>query len=230
MGQIIKYQQEAFNGQLVNGSPDYDILYPKTSADQVEGLAALIQSLLPAMTDTKVQSITLTDGTDSAGPKITVTLTDGSSVTSTTINLASTSKHGVTKLTSAVNSSSEVLAATAKAVKTAYDLANTANTTANGNASDLAGLHSNLEDKCLKVVTYNDLNILKKAVSLTLDDKIKASNLVNVIAFNVAKDTNAVTIVNEGVTFGIIGGKLQVNSTAITVHRVKVVYEYSFAK
>ena len=230
MGQIIKYQQEAFNGQLVNGSPDYDILYPKTSADQVEGLAALIQSLLPAMTDTKVQSITLTDGTDSAGPKITVTLTDGTSVTSTTINLASTSKHGVTKLTSAVNSSSEVLAATAKAVKTAYDLANTANTTANGNASDLAGLHSNLEDKCLKVVTYNDLNILKKAVSLTLDDKIKASNLVNVIAFNVAKDTNTVTIVNEGVTFGIIGGKLQVNSTAITVHRVKVVYEYSFAK
>lgn len=230
MGQIIKYQQEAFNGQLVNGSPDYDILYPKTSADQVEGLAALIQSLLPAMTDTKVQSITLTDGTDSAGPKITVTLTDGTSVTSTTINLASTSKHGVTKLTSAVNSSSEVLAATAKAVKTAYDLANTANTTANGNASDLAGLHSNLEDKCLKVVTYNDLNILKKAVPLTLDDKIKASNLVNVIAFNVAKDTNAVTIVNEGVTFGIIGGKLQVNSTAITVHRVKVVYEYSFAK
>lgn len=230
MGQIIKYQQEAFNGQLVNGSPDYDILYPKTSADQVEGLAALIQSLLPAMTDTKVQSVTWTDGTSSAGPKITVTLTDGTSVTSTTINLASTSKHGVTKLTSAVNSSSEVLAATAKAVKTAYDLANTANTTANGNASDLAGLHSNLEDKCLKVVTYNDLNILKKAVSLTLDDKITASNLVNVIAFNVAKDTNTVTIVNEGVTFGIIGGKLQVNSTAITVHRVKVVYEYSFAK
>ena len=43
MGQIIKYQQEAFNGQMVNGAPDYDILYPKTSADQVEGLATLIQ-------------------------------------------------------------------------------------------------------------------------------------------------------------------------------------------
>lgn len=230
MGQIIKYQQEAFNGQLVNGSPDYDILYPKTSADQVEGLAALIQSLLPAMTDTKVQSITLTDGTDSAGPKITVTLTDGTSVTSTTINLASTSKHGVTKLTSAVNSSSEVLAATAKAVKTAYDLANSANQSANTANTSLATLNGHLDGKCLKVVTYNDLNILKKAVSLTLDDKITASNLVNVIAFNVAKDTNTVTIVNEGVTFGIIGGKLQVNSTAITVHRVKVVYEYSFAK
>ena len=228
MGQIIKYQQEAFNGQLVNGSPDYDILYPKTSADQVEGLAALIQQLFPADSDTKVQSVTLTEGTSSAGPKITVTLTDGTSVTSTTINIASTSKHGVTKLTSAVNSTSEALAATAKAVKTAYDLANTANTTANNNSTNLANLHTHLEDKCLKVVTYNDLSILKKAVSLTLDEKITADNIVNVIAFTINKD--GIAIVNEGVTFAVAGGKLQVNSTAITVHRVKVVYEYSFAK
>ena len=228
MGQIIKYQQEAFNGQLVNGSPDYDVLYPKTSADQVEGLAALIQQLFPADSDTKVQSVTLTEGTSSAGPKITVTLTDGTSVTSTTINIASTSKHGVTKLTSAVNSTSEALAATAKAVKTAYDLANTANTTANNNSTNLANLHTHLEDKCLKVVTYNDLSILKKAVSLTLDEKITADNIVNVIAFTINKD--GIAIVNEGVTFAVVGGKLQVNSTAITVHRVKVVYEYSFAK
>ena len=228
MGQIIKYQQEAFNGQLVNGSPDYDILYPKTSADQVEGLAALIQQLFPADSDTKVQSVTLTEGTSSAGPKITVTLTDGTSVTSTTVNLATTSKYGVTKLTSAVNSTSEALAATAKAVKTAYDLANTANTTANNNAANLANLHTNLEDKCLKVVTYNDLSILKKAVSLTLDKNITVDNIVNVIAFTINKD--GIAIVNEGVTFGIVGGKLQVYSTAITVHRVKVVYEYSFAK
>ena len=228
MGQIIKYQQEAFNGQLVNGSPDYDILYPKTSADQVEGLAALIQQLFPADSDTKVQSVTWTDGTSSAGPKITVTLTDGTTVTSTTINIASTSKHGVTKLTSAVNSTSEALAATAKAVKTAYDLANTANTTANGNASNLATLHSNLEDKSLKVVTYNDLSILNRVTSLSLDDKITVDNLVNVIAFTIGKD--GIAIVNEGVTFAVVGGKLQVNSTAKTVHRVKVVYEYSFVK
>ena len=129
--------------------------------------------------------------------------------------------------TSAVNSTSEALAATAKAVKTAYDLANTANATANSNASNLSNLHSNLEDKCLKVVTYNDLSILKKATALTLDDKINATNLVNVIAFTIAKD--GIAIVNEGVTFAIEGGKLQVNSTAITVHRVKVVYEYSFS-
>ncbi len=226
MGQIIKYQQEAFNGQLVNNQPDYDILYPKTSADQVEGLAALIQSLFPADSDTKVQSVTWTDGTSSAGPKITVTLTDGTSVTSTTINLATTSKYGVTKLTSAVNSTSEALAATAKAVKTAYDLANTANTTANNNSTNLTNLHTNLEDKCLKVVTYNDLSILKRVTSLTLDEKITADNIVNVIAFTINKD--GIAIVNEGVTFAVVGGKLQVNSTAMTVNRVKVVYEYTF--
>lgn len=41
--------------------------------------------------------------------------------------IATTSYYGLTKLTSTVNSSSTVLAATASAVKTAYDLANTAN-------------------------------------------------------------------------------------------------------
>lgn len=48
---------------------------------------------------------------------------------------ASTSTRGVTKLSSATNSTSEVLAATPKAVKTAYDLANTANTAANSKYS-----------------------------------------------------------------------------------------------
>lgn len=228
MGQIIKYQQEAFNGQMVNGSPDYDILYPKTSADQVEGLATLIQSLFPADSDTKVQSVTLTDGTSSAGPKITVVLTDGTSVTSTTVNLASTSKYGVTKLTSAVNSTSEALAATAKAVKTAYDLANSANSAAATANNGLSSLNGHLEGKCFKVVTYNDLNILKTATALNLDEKVNTSNIVNVIAYNVSREDGSLVIVNEGVTFAIVGTKLQVNSTAKTVNRVKVVYEYSF--
>ena len=47
------------------------------------------------------------------------------------ISTATTSKLGVTKLSSAVNSTSETLAATAKAVKTAYDRATTALNTAN---------------------------------------------------------------------------------------------------
>lgn len=51
--------------------------------------------------------------------------------TKKTVRSASTSQTGVVQLSSATNSTSESLAATAKAVKTAYDLANTANTTAN---------------------------------------------------------------------------------------------------
>lgn len=48
------------------------------------------------------------------------------------IDSATTAQAGAVQLSSATNSTSEVLAATPKAVKDAYDLANTANTTANG--------------------------------------------------------------------------------------------------
>ena len=50
--------------------------------------------------------------------------------TATTYGAASTSNYGHAKLSSATDSSSESLAATPKAVKAAYDLANTANTAA----------------------------------------------------------------------------------------------------
>lgn len=60
----------------------------------------------------------------------TATANGGAGALAFTLATASTSAYGATKLTSATNSDSEVLAATAKAVKTAYDLANskTANT------------------------------------------------------------------------------------------------------
>ena len=57
--------------------------------------------------------------------------------TGTTYGAASTSNYGHAKLSSATDSSSEALAATPKAVKAAYDLANTANTAA-GNAMSAA--------------------------------------------------------------------------------------------
>ena len=57
--------------------------------------------------------------------------------TATTYGAASTSNYGHAKLSSATDSSSEALAATPKAVKAAYDLATTANTTA-GNALSAA--------------------------------------------------------------------------------------------
>lgn len=57
------------------------------------------------------------------------------------INTASTSGYGATKLSTATNSTATDLAATPSAVKTAYDLANTANGTAN---TALSGVNGNL--------------------------------------------------------------------------------------
>lgn len=55
------------------------------------------------------------------------------------INTASTSGYGATKLNSATNSTSTTEAATPSAIKTAYDLANTANGTANTALSGVNG-------------------------------------------------------------------------------------------
>ena len=68
-------------------------------------------------------SITITAGTASAAPKVNVTVNTKSG-TAQALTIASTSVYGVTKLSSATNSSVENVAATPKAVKAAYDLAN----------------------------------------------------------------------------------------------------------
>ena len=68
-------------------------------------------------------SISITDGTSSAAPKVNVTV-NGKSGTAQSITTASTSVYGVTKLSDSVSSDVSTTAATSKAVKAAYDLAN----------------------------------------------------------------------------------------------------------
>lgn len=75
----------------------------------------------------------------------------------TTYGAASTSVYGHTKLSSATNSTSEALAATPKAVKSAYDLAKTANgnaaiaqSTADGAATAAANANSNANGRVSK--------------------------------------------------------------------------------
>ena len=75
-------------------------------------------------------SLGLTAGTSSTAPKLNVTIL-GVVSNDITLTTATTGVYGVTKLNDSTNSTSTALAATANAVKTAYDLANTANTTAN---------------------------------------------------------------------------------------------------
>lgn len=71
-------------------------------------------------------TITLVDGTASDGPKFTFTIGNNNTSTQVEINKATTSAYGVTQLSSAIDSTSEAFAATSKAVKDAYDLANAA--------------------------------------------------------------------------------------------------------
>lgn len=68
-------------------------------------------------------SITITNGTASAAPKVNVTV-NSKSGTAQALTIATTGLYGVTKLSSATNSTAENVAATPKAVKAAYDLAN----------------------------------------------------------------------------------------------------------
>lgn len=75
-------------------------------------------------------SISITAGTADNAPKVNLTVL-GVSGTAQELTKATTGVYGATKLSSAVNSSSEVLAATPKAVKVAYDQATTALNTAN---------------------------------------------------------------------------------------------------
>jgi hypothetical protein len=80
---------------------------------------------------TKVSELTNDSGYTTNTGTITKVQANGTNVASSgTANIpaASTSAYGVTKLSDATNSTSTTLAATANAVKKAYDLANTANT------------------------------------------------------------------------------------------------------
>lgn len=70
--------------------------------------------------------INLTNGTAANGPKFTFTIGNNNVTSEVEINKATTSAYGVTQLSSAIDSTSEAFAATSKAVKNAYDLANAA--------------------------------------------------------------------------------------------------------
>lgn len=94
----------------------------KTIADATTVEGALEALAGKADKDT-TYTIGITAGTSSAAPKVKLTPSEGDAQ-EVAITTASTSVYGATKLSSATNSDSEALAATPKAVKAAYDLAN----------------------------------------------------------------------------------------------------------
>ena len=112
----------------VTAVPDVGLLKVKYDAQgHITGSTAVVKSDITALgipgSDTNT-TYSLSGVLNSSNQYV-VTLTPSSGNTSTaTIGVASTSAYGITKLSSATNSTSTALAATASAVKSAYDLAN----------------------------------------------------------------------------------------------------------
>lgn len=125
---------------------------------------------------------------------------------------ATTSAYGITKLTSAVNSTSEVLAATAKAVKTAYDRANAAYTLADG----------------IDIATTAKAGIVRPSTGLTIDAagllKVALNNTVTSTSTAQAATANAAKVaydkaveaLNKANSAVSSSGKLNLKSTRKT--------------
>ena len=86
-------------------------------------------------------TITWTDGTSSAKPTISISVAGNNAATAATPNEASTTVYGITKLSNAIDSDSEVLAATPKAVKDALAdaISNTTNEINKLDVNDITG-------------------------------------------------------------------------------------------
>lgn len=84
---------------------------------------------------TTVAADTITDTIEFAGTNVTITPDATNDKITFVVATGSTSATGIVKLSSSTSSNSETLAATPKAVKSAYDLANTAQSTADGAAT-----------------------------------------------------------------------------------------------
>lgn len=126
-----------YNGNYITTTPTGTLVaQASTSTKRAElingklyiaGNELALKSAIP----TKVSQLTNDSGYTSNTGTITKVQANGTDIASSgTANIpaASTSAYGVTKLSDATNSTSTTLAATANAVKKAYDLANTANT------------------------------------------------------------------------------------------------------
>jgi len=222
MGKIIKFQHEVYNGQGNGTEPDIDILYPKTSADQVEGLTQLINDMIGGISnDKEVKSVSIIAGTASAAPKVRVTFQDNSFVESGVFTVASTAVYGATKLSSATNSSVENLAATPKAVKAAYDLADEASKT----ATQAAGAYSTLHSLIIRVKEIKGVNITPKdPFKVNIQNlEMDAKYILDVICYYCKDDTTG-AVVRDGVSVGWQKSELNISTAASEINQIKILY------
>ena len=114
-----------------------------TNAQTYNGTATLNVNGTGAKNICRVGTTTTTRYYWSAGEVVDFVY-DGTNYVMEGKGVATTTYYGVTKLSSSTSSTSTSLAATPSAVKTAYDLANTANTQATANATDIGTINTNI--------------------------------------------------------------------------------------
>ncbi|WVD61447.1 phage tail protein [Orbus mooreae] len=156
---------------------DANFTYSKFSLVNVDGV--LYASIIDGNKNKKVSDTT-------AWKKVIVDVAD-----------ASTTQKGVVKLNSAINSTSIVDAATPSAVKTAYDLANTANTTANTAKTNAATAQTKADSAYTLASTVNTTANTAKSTaetdaSTTVKGRVQLNSAVNSTVENQAATPKAV--------------------------------------
>ncbi|MFZ9922624.1 MAG: tail fiber protein [Candidatus Nanopelagicaceae bacterium] len=109
------------------------------------------------------------------------------------INDATTAQKGAVQLSSLTNSTSEILAATPKAVKDAYDLANTANTTANAAVPQTRTI-STTSPLAGGGALSGDLTLSVGAASTTTSGVVQLVNSTNSTSVTTAATPNSVKL------------------------------------
>lgn len=144
--------------------------YTTSEKNKLAGIASGAQVNQNAFSNIKVGTTTIeadtaTDTLEIAGSNVTITPDATNDKVTISVASGSTSTKGIVKLSDATNSTSTSLAATANAVKKAYDLANTANTKANSAYTLAEGKVSNL----------SDLGITSSAAELNYTDGVTSN-------------------------------------------------------
>ena len=223
------------NGTSIATSGVANIPAASTSAYGVTKLSSATNSSSTTLAATASAVKAAYDLANSYKGTITEVKANGTSVSTTgvaNIPAASTSAYGVTKLSDATNSTSTVLAATANAVKKAYDLANNYKGTVTGitinsttknptnGVIDLGNIPS--EDSINNILTIIEDNEYVTATAITdLDERLKNHTHKILIddESNIPEEFNNMTLEQ---ILDMLYYRIDANSSAITQHNTDV--------
>lgn len=229
------------NGTSVATSGVANIPAASTSAYGVTKLSSATNSTSTTLAATASAVKAAYDLANSYKGTITSVQANGTSIaTSGTANIpaATTSKYGVTKLSDDTNSTSTTLAATANAVKQAYDLANSYKGTVTSiklNHMTYTPTDGLIEAKVAQMVTLNGTTIIPNTIgaiplgNLATEDAL--NNVLTIIEDNEYVIATAITDLNERVTNlelngdgGSSGANIQAVDTGDVIDDVTVDY------